>query len=637
MEQKKWHAPERVFEEYERGKEFKSKLEPRGLYEQNKINERFYIGNQWHGANCGDEKPLVCYNVIKRIGDYKMAMVGAAEVAVNYSAEGVPNTKAIRENVQRRREEIRDSEDAAALIEEQDIPAAEMTGIVMASMSDYFKTTAERVKLSIIKNKALRKAYITGTGVVHTYWDERVNTGLYADAAHKNPILGDIRCEVLDIENVYFGDPNLDDVQEQPYIIIAQRKSVDEVKRIARRNGRPSSVINEIRPDEEKDYLAGNVGENEPTDARKTTVLTKLYKEWHKDGKQYTLKAVEVVKGAVIRPAWDMRIRLYPIAKLSWEEPANCVYGDSEVTHLVPNQITINRTIVAATQALIREGMPIMLVDDSMIEGPVTNDPGQILHVTNGAGRITEAIGYAQAPPFTPQFDNMVNSLISNTLTQSGANDAALGNMKPDNTSAIITVREAATMPMQLLQNRFYSFIEDIARVWADFWVSMYGKRMLKIEDENGEWYTPFDGEKYRDLMISARVDVGAAGIWSEVQTIQTLDKLFEKGAISLDQYLENLPKGAIPNRDGILRDYRERAQMQAGAGGGAETTHPSATPTPSLQGEGFDIAQQGSGMTIEETLAQLSPEYQEAMAKMSPERQSQVLSRLRGMGQFTR
>ncbi len=124
----------------------------------------------------------------------------------------------------------------------------------------------------------------------------------------------------------------------------------------------------------------------------------------------------------------------------------------------------------------------------------VTNDPGQILEVENiGTGEsIGNALGYVNPPNFSPAFDNNITSLISNTLSQSGANDAALGDVRPDNTSAIIAVREAATMPMQSVQNRFCSFIEDVARVWADMWVSMYGKRQLKIEDENGIWYLPF-------------------------------------------------------------------------------------------------------------------------------------------------
>ncbi len=93
-------------------------------------------------------------------------------------------------------------------------------------------------------------------------------------------------------------------------------------------------------------------------------------------------------------------------------------------------------------------------------------------------------------------------------------------------------------MPMQSVQNRFYSFIEDVARVWADMWVSMYGKRQLKIEDEKRIWYLPFDGQKYRDLLISTKIDVGASTMWSEIQSVKTLDNLLASQIITPRQYL---------------------------------------------------------------------------------------------------
>ena len=49
------------------------------------------------------------------------------------------------------------------------------------SFSKYFDTTAERVNFSELQDKVLHNAYITGTGVLYTYWDSEVQTGLYAD------------------------------------------------------------------------------------------------------------------------------------------------------------------------------------------------------------------------------------------------------------------------------------------------------------------------------------------------------------------------------------------------------------------------------------------------------------------------
>jgi hypothetical protein len=65
--------PDGIWEEYEAGTKFKSGLGKRGLYEQGRINKRFFIGDQWHGARCGNDRPLVRHNLIKRIGEYKMA------------------------------------------------------------------------------------------------------------------------------------------------------------------------------------------------------------------------------------------------------------------------------------------------------------------------------------------------------------------------------------------------------------------------------------------------------------------------------------------------------------------------------------------------------------------------------------
>ncbi|MBQ2387981.1 MAG: polysaccharide deacetylase family protein, partial [Clostridia bacterium] len=52
--------------------------------------------------------------------------------------------------------------------------------------------------------------------------------------------------EVLDVENVYFGDPSIEEVQNQPYIIISQRKRTEELKALAKRYGRPQSEIEAI-------------------------------------------------------------------------------------------------------------------------------------------------------------------------------------------------------------------------------------------------------------------------------------------------------------------------------------------------------------------------------------------------------
>ena len=551
-------TPRSVWQEYESGRRFKSGLGELGLYEQNRRNERFFVGDQWHGARCGGERPLVRHNVIKRIGDYKMATVGSAPLSVAYSAEGVPQTTELRERVRQRRKALR----GLPLFDASEAPVDETVevNLVMSAMSDYFKLTAERVKFEDCKMQVLEDAYIRGTGYLYTYWDPSVETGMYADAACTTPIKGDIQTETLDVENVYMGDPTNADIQTQPYVLIVQRKSVAELRRMARRNGVHEALLCEITPDRETAYMAGDRSFDEPVDSQKATVITRFWKERDAHGR-VTVKAVQVCRGLTIRPVWELGVRLYPLASFTWQRRKNCAYGDSEVTHLIPNQIAINRMLTASVWAVMMMGIPMTVVNGDVVSEELSNDPGQVLRVYGSAEEVSSAVRYVNPPQFSPQFAENIEELITNTLKQSGANDAALGDIKPDNTSAILAVREAAMLPMQTVQNRFYSFVEDVARIWAEFWVSKYGQRQLKVEDDGGTWYLPFDSDRFAHLVLSAKVDVGSVGLWSEAQTMATLDHLLAEKVITPAQYLKRLPKGIVADVNGLIRELQESAQ----------------------------------------------------------------------------
>ena len=182
-----------------------------------------------------------------------MAVVGSHPSAVNYSADGVPNTLELKEKVQRIRENVALGHGDMAFAD--DVPTTEEINIVMSALSDYYRVTSERVKMDDLKEQVLRDAYVTGTGVLYTYWDPNVRTGLYADESRKTAIKCDIVCECLDIEDVYFGDPSITDIQRQPYIILAQRKPIEEIKRIMRAHHRTKDV-DDIKPDSNTQYQA---------------------------------------------------------------------------------------------------------------------------------------------------------------------------------------------------------------------------------------------------------------------------------------------------------------------------------------------------------------------------------------------
>lgn len=588
--------PKAVFNEYKNGNEYKASIGTKGIFEQSKINERMYVGDQWYGVKCGSDKPLVRRNVIKRIGEQKLSSIAVAPVAVNYSAEGIPNNQSLNEDTQDLKKAILDGGEFIGTAEPSEI--AFMTEV----LSEYWRITAERVKFDIKKEELLRKCYISGTGIAYTYWDETINTGLFADENSTTEIMGDIMFEVIDVENIVFGEPNNDRIQNQPYIIVSQRVDYAEVLRRAQKNGISKEERDNIKPDGADTYNAnaGTIGEREPTDSKRVTVLTKFWKDWNKDGTGYRIMCEQVTENAHVRKPWDIGVKNYPFAKMSWVPRYSCIYGDSEITHMIPNQIAINRALSAEIWGIMKTGMPVTVLNGDIITDTYTNTPGQVLKVFGSAEDVAGAIRHVQPPAFAGQLITAVDNLATNTLSDNGANDAALGNLRPDNAAAIIQLREAALQPMQLIQNRFYDFVEDVARIWADFWLSNYGDRKLKYENKDGTYYVPFHASRYDKLLLTARVDVGSSPLWDVSSTVAMLDGMFANQIINKQQYLDRIPAGIVPDLTGLIEDTK--AEMQAQEDG-----------------------------NLMQMLAQQYPEIYAKFGSLPPEQQQQILAKISG------
>ena len=507
------YSPTEILGEYTSGTAFKQSIGNRGISEQSIINERFFIGDQWYGAKCGNDRPLVRHNVIKRIGNYKMSQILSTPISVSFSADGI-NTDG-----------------------NGDMSYEEITRM-MSAFDDYYRVTSERLNLNDINDKILRKAYISGSAVLYTYWDSTVPTNLFADSQRKHRLRGDISAEVLDIDDIVFADPYCEELQNQPYIIISSYQNGDSVLREARINGADLTQLT---------YISEGI-----TDG-KIRVFTKLFKEYYSDG-SYTIKSVKVTEKAIVREPFDTGLHLYPLSIFCWDKRSNLIYGESEITYLIPNQIAINRMITANVWSAMTSGMPIMMVNGDTVTDKITNDPGQIIKVYGSNEDVSGAVKYVSPPVFSSEFDRSINSLIENTLTQSGANEVALGDSRADNATALQTMRNAAIMPLQINKNRFYTFAEETARIWADFWVTHYGKRYLKTKSGSDSQYVYFDSSKFRELAICVNVEVCNSATYTEQESTEILFTLFDKGIIDKRELLERLPNGAIPDIKSLLQ-----------------------------------------------------------------------------------
>lgn len=499
--------PAKIWQEYEKGLAFNQSLE---LYETVKKNENFFIGKQWEGLNAPDlEKPVL--NFLKRVITYFLSMLVSDDVGIS-----------IQSFLQRPASEVQDK-----------LLSREVERII------------ERTKAKTLNRDALRNAAVDGDACFYLRFDPDVETGQFAK--------GQIVIDLVDNTNILFGNPYVAEVQDQPYLIIVKRSKLDLVREEAKGAGVHNWEA--IHADNESHYY----GEDRGADNDLVTVLIKLWK----DKKSQTVHFVKCTQDVILKEPTDLGYRLYPVAWLSWEKVKNCFHGQAAITQgVIQNQIYVNTLWALFMIHQKKMAFPKVFYDNTKIDR-WTNQVGAAIGVV---GNPSEAIaGGFRGPDFSQQAMDLVEKTIQYTKEFMGAGDAALGNVKPDNTSAIIAVQKASSAPLELQRLAFYQFVEDYVRIMVDIIRARYGLRKVMISDEEGtEQYALVDFNSLPYDAMEINVEVGSSAYWSELMQIQTADNLFNKHIITdAITYLETIPDRYIRNKGKILEQLRQMQENQ--------------------------------------------------------------------------
>jgi len=528
---------------YKDGIDHKSRL---NLFATTNRNERFYAGHHWDGVNTGG-LPQVRLNVTKRIVNWKVSQVMSDMLTMQFSAENAANYDPANP------ERMKGLKEVARLL------------------SDYSKTTWERLKQDAMNEQALLDAGLSGDGIAYFYWDESINAG--------QNVMGDIAEELID--NVcYFpgntSDPRPNDKNGpiQPHIILSFRKLVKDVREEAKRNGLSAEKISQITADTDTQYRAGDRARQEPNNDDDKGFCTVLLKMWVKEGqipeanysKVKTIWARRSVQAVVIRKDWDTGLHRYPVASLQWTPRKNSCHGEAEATELIPNNIAINKLMATMILWTMLNAYPKVIYDTNRIT-QWSNDITKAMPVD---GEVTGAAQYLQPQGLPAQVQNLFELLVQTTKDMAGANETALGDDSVTKTAAgIIALQKASALPLSMIKRRYAQYIEDIGLIWLDFWLTKYNvPRMLTIERTNPETrqtevvQEPFDGSQYNQTTFSLKIDVGASTQWSEIASIQTLDSLLEKQLITFRQYLERIYNGLIPDKEGLIDEVEQQEQQ---------------------------------------------------------------------------
>ena len=520
MEQKR-QTPETVWAEYKKGVDFKNQL---NLYDTVRSNEDFYIGKQWEGVQ-SNGLPTPVFNFIKRIILFLVASTSTDNIKMSASplSSTGSNTSVEMERV---------------------------CTIVNAQ----FEALFEQNKLGKKIRTFMRNAAVDGDACIYTWFDPDVETGQTAKGA--------IRTELLENTRVIFGNPNCREVQSQPYIIVSRRELVSAVKRRAEQFGGSADTI---RSDTDE--------ANDRFDAMTDGKVTTLMRLWI-DPEAKTLKAMETTKDTVIRPEWDTGQKLYPIVWMNWDYVQNCYHGQAAVTGLIPNQIFVNKIFAMTMISLMTTAYPKVVYDRTRI-GKWDSRVGAAIGV-NG-GDVTNVAKAIDPAVISPQVSQFIELAISLTKEFMGATDAALGDTRPDNTSAIIALQKASSVPMELTKQELFQCIEDLGNIWLDLMRTYYGARFVEVSPSEAEQQAMasigltqamgskpvlFDFSVLERIPLSLKLDVGGSAYWSEIAQMNTLDNLLMQGQISVIDYLERVPNGYISNQQELIQTLRDRQNM---------------------------------------------------------------------------
>ena len=181
-------SPAAIWQKYERDRDYKRSI---GLYDRVRRNEAFYLGRQWEGLRVQSLDPLI-FNVLRRCVNLFVSMLVSDDVAVR--AQPFDMDSAGRRT--------------ARILERS------------------FASAIERSGVKALGRPLLKNACVDGDACFYLHFDPTLETG--------QAIKGDIAAELIDSTNICFGNPACDEVQRQPYLILAMRRDVDEVKKEVR-------------------------------------------------------------------------------------------------------------------------------------------------------------------------------------------------------------------------------------------------------------------------------------------------------------------------------------------------------------------------------------------------------------------
>ena len=234
------------------------------------------------------------------------------------------------------------------------------------------------------------------------------------------------------------------------------------------------------------------------------------------------------------------------------------------MTEIIPNQIFINQMMAMVFRHLQLQAFPTKVYNADYLPN-ISNEVGTAIGVRNlqPGTQLGEIISTIPAANMSAQIIQAIDLCMAYTRECLGATDAQMGNVRPDNTSALMVLQNAAEVPLENTRAGLHEWVEDIGAILLDMMGTYYGRRPVVIDNEVRE----FDFSVFKHLWLNVSVDVGATTYYSEIAMVQTLDNLRRDGVLSVIDYLERMPDKLITRKQELIENLRARAAPEVSNG----------------------------------------------------------------------
>lgn len=500
-----------IWQKYEKSKHY---MDGKNILLKTERNWNFFVGKQWEATKDSEGlEDLPMLNFIKQTVNYKVSSISQHAITAIFSDMNSGNLELGNDDVCHR-------------------------------MNNLFDISWQKAKMNRVARKALKHSAIQGDSYV--FW--------YSGDTRKSP-------QIVNNTQMRLGDENTVDIQEQPWIIIEERLAKDVVKERAKLQGCTEEELALIMTDSDNDTQLYNKEEV----SNKVTSLVYMEK---KNGIVHIARATKNVIYEELHPIAQTKnnepigtgLTMYPIVPMIWEEVPNTARGSSEVEHLIPNQLELNKTLARRAISVKMTAFPRVAYDEGMLANPEDLDKvGSALRLTGGnAQAISQMIAYLSPQAQSQDAKLLSDELLEKTKDLSGASDTALGNIDLSRVSgtAATTIRDQQQVPLNDQVTMYQEFVENVALLWFDIWKAYYPDGI------------EFDGirveaEEIENIVPNVRIDIAEDTTLSRMTSQQEISNLFNNNKITFDEFAEAYPEHASIDKKILLRIAEQRRQAQ--------------------------------------------------------------------------